>query len=64
MMRVRILIKEAEFQLCEQSEPEHPTVYIIRNAITDQVIDGGLQPDDLLSKLIHLSTVRLPEVQV
>lgn len=64
MSRVKIIIQAAEFQICEQSDDEYPTVYTLKNAETDCVIDGGFRPEELMSKLIRLSSLRLPEVQV
>jgi len=64
MTHVKIIIQAAEFRICEQTDDDHPTVYTLENAETDCVIDGADRPEDLMSKLIRLSTVRLPEVQV
>lgn len=66
MTRIRILIQAAEFQIFEQSDsdPANATTYFLKNAITDQIVDGGFQPEEIMSKLIRLANVRLPEVQV
>lgn len=63
-MTIQVVIKAAEFRILRQEDEGMPTCYTLENELTHQILDGALQPDELMSKLIRLSSVRLPEVQV
>lgn len=62
MIRTKLLLQLAEYRLVQQTDEADNTCYLLENAATDQVIDGALSPDDLVSKMTHLANLKRLEV--